>query len=90
MRLHPRVKIASGKPSANDCFGLADRIYYSKDFPNADSTFSRIISQPDFYLFVIYEGKANVGSIPKNEKWAAKELYELFISKVKPEEKRKE
>ena len=85
-----KVKIASGKPSANDYFGLGQSYYYSKDFANADSAFSQIvISQPDLPLGYLWRAKANVQLDPKNEKWAAKELYELFISKVKPEEREK-
>ena len=78
---------ASVKPSANDYFGLGRTYYYSKDFVNADSTFARITrSNPDFPLGYLWRAKANTQLDPKNEKWLAKPYYEMYISKIKPEE----
>jgi len=82
-----KIKIAAGKSNANDYFGLGRAYYYSKDFVNADSSFAQLVTaQPELALGYLWRAKANVQIDPKNEKWSAKEHYELFISKVKPEE----
>ena len=82
-----KIKMAAGKPNANDYFGIGRAYYYSKDFVNADSAFAQIIaSQPDLPLGYFWRAKANVQLDPTNKTWGAKEYYELFISKVKPED----
>lgn len=85
-----KTKIAAGSPNANDYFGLGLACYYSKDFANADSAFIQLVnSQPDLALGHAWRAKANVQLDPKNEKWGAKEHYETFITKVKPEDREK-
>lgn len=82
-----KLKIASGKANANDYFGIGKAYYYSKDFMNADSAFAQIIkSQPDYYLGYLWRAKVNIQLDLKNEKWLAKPFYEMYISKLKPEE----
>jgi tetratricopeptide (TPR) repeat protein len=87
-----KTKMAKNtKPSANDEFGIMRAYYYSKDFINADTAAAHIIKiQPDLLLGHYWRAKINSQMDPKNEKWQAKEYYELYISKVKPEEKEKE
>jgi tetratricopeptide (TPR) repeat protein len=71
----------------NDYYSLGRAYYYSKDFINADSAFSKIIAaQPDLALGYLWRAKAAVQTDPENKQWKAKEIYETFISKVKPEE----
>lgn len=85
-----KSKMEKGKPSANDHFGIGRAYYYSKDFVNADSSFSQIIkSQPELPLGYLWRAKTNVQLDPKNELWLAKPFYEQFISKVKPTETEK-
>lgn len=80
-------KTEGGKGSINDYFSLARAYYQSKDFVNADSAGAMMIRlKPDMYHGYLQRAKANVQLDPKNEKWLAKEFYELYISKVKPEE----
>jgi tetratricopeptide (TPR) repeat protein len=84
-----KMKMATAKPNANDYFGIGRAYYYSKDFMNADSSFSKIIElQPDLALGYIWKAKATVQQevVMKTENWNAKSIYELYISKVKPEE----
>lgn len=85
-----KTKMATGKSTANDFFGIGRAYYFSKDFVNADSAFMQIVvAQPELPLGYLWRAKTNSQMDPKNEKWAAKEYYEIFISKVKPEEKEK-
>lgn len=82
-----KVKMEKGKPNANDYFQLGRAYYQSKDFINADSAFVQvIILQPELLFGYLWRAKANSQLDPKNEKWLAKPYYELYISKVKPEE----
>ena len=77
----------SEKENANDNFGLGKAYYFSKEFMLADSAFKKItISNPDLPLGYLWRGRANAQYDPKNEKWLAKDHYEMYISKVKPEE----
>lgn len=79
-----------GKVSVNDYYSLGRAYYYSKDFANADSAFSKIVAaQPDLALGYLWRAKTNVQTDPENKQWKSKELYETFISKVKPEETEK-
>ncbi|HRG51824.1 MAG TPA: tetratricopeptide repeat protein [Bacteroidia bacterium] len=81
------AKVAAGKAGVNDYYGLGRAYYYSKDFANADSSFSKIVAaQPDLALGYLWKAKAAVQTDLDNKNWKAKELYETFISKVKPEE----
>ncbi len=80
-------KINEGKANANDYYGIGRAYYYSKDFVNADSAFAQIIkSQPDLYLGYLWRGKANIQIDPNNDKWLAKPYFEMYLSKLKPEE----
>ncbi len=80
-------KVADGKAGLNDYFALGRAYYYNKDFVNADSAFDKIVvAQPDLALGYLWRAKANVQTDPENKQWKSKELYETFISKVKPEE----
>jgi tetratricopeptide (TPR) repeat protein len=83
-----KAKMESGaKISINDYYSLGRAYYYSKDFVNADSTFSKIVaSQPDLALGYLWRAKANVQLDPENKQWKSRELYETFLSKLKPEE----
>ena len=44
---------------------------------------------PDLPLGYVWRAKSNSYLDPKNEKWLAKPFYELYITKVKPEEAEK-
>ena len=82
-----KVKMEKGKPNANDYFQLGRAYYQSKDFINADSSFVQVIkAQPELLFGYLWRAKANSQLDPKNEKWLAKPYYELYLSKVKPEE----
>ncbi|HET6227107.1 MAG TPA: tetratricopeptide repeat protein [Bacteroidia bacterium] len=82
-----KAKEAAGKAGVNDYYGLGRAYYYSKRFVEADSAFSKIVSaQPDLALGYLWKAKAEVQTDPENKNWKAKQLYETFISKVKPEE----
>ena len=84
-----KKKIASGKSNANDYYGIGRAYYYSKDFPNADSSFAEIIkSQPDLSIGYLWRAKTNVqkDAAAKSDNWSAKPYYEQFIAKVKPED----
>lgn len=82
-----KSKITSGKAGVNDYYSIGRAYYYSKDFVNADSSFSKIVvAQPELSLGYLWRAKANVQMDPENKQWKSKELYETFISKVKPEE----
>ena len=81
---------ASVKPSANDYFGLGRAYYFSKDFVNADSAFAKVIrSSPDYPAGYLWRGRVNSQQDPKNEKMLAKPYYEMYMSKVKPEDAEK-
>lgn len=83
-------KIKTGKATVNDYNGIGICYYSTKDFVNADSSFSQVIKlQPDLYNGYLWRAKSNAQLDPKNEKWQAKPFYETFISKVKPEETEK-
>ncbi len=85
-----KIKMEKGKTNANDYFGLTRAYYYSKDFVNADSSAVQIIkSQPDLGLGYLWRAKVNVQTDAGNKNWAAKPYYELYISKIKPEDKEK-
>ena len=82
-----KIKIATGKATINDYFGLTRSYFYSKDFVNADSAASQMIKlQPDQSIGYIWRAKCNSQLDPKNEKWSAKPFYEMYLSKLKPEE----
>ncbi len=82
-----KSKISNGKAGVNDYYSIGRAYYYSKDFINADSSFSKIIAlQPDLALGYLWKAKASLQTDPDNKQWKAKEFYETFISKVKPEE----
>lgn len=84
-----KVKMEKGKPNANDYFQLGRAYYQSKDFINADSSFSKVMKlQPDLIMGYLWKARAIVQNevVMKTENWSAKEFYELYISKVKPEE----
>jgi tetratricopeptide (TPR) repeat protein len=82
-----KIKINSGKANANDYYGLTRAYYYSKDFINADSAASKIIElQPDLALGYLWRAKVNQQLDPKNDKGLAKPFWEMYLSKLKPEE----
>ncbi len=85
-----KTKISSGKGNVNDFYSIGRAYYYSKNFIEADSAFSKIVTtQPDLALGYLWRAKANLQMDPENKQWKSKELYETFISKVKPEETEK-
>src|SRR6185295_13869646 len=75
-----KAKIQSGaKISVNDYYSLGRAYYYSKDFVNADSSFSKIVTaQPDLALGYLWRAKANVQTDPENKQWKSKTWYETF------------
>ncbi len=80
-------KIGMGKPNANDYFGMGRAYYFTKDFVNADTSFSQIIkSNPTLPLGYLWRAKSNTQLDPSNEKGLAKPYYEKFVELVKPEE----
>ncbi len=85
-----KMKMEKGKPNANDYFGLTRAYYFSKDFINADSAAVQIIkAQPELPLGYLWRAKINVQVDVNNAKWLAKPYYELYLTKVKPEETEK-
>lgn len=82
-----KEKEKEGKAGVNDYYGLGRAYYYSKDFANADSSFSKIVTaQPDLSIGYLWKAKAAVQMDPENKVWKAKEAYENYLSKIKPEE----
>ncbi|MDF2437729.1 MAG: hypothetical protein K0Q95_2105 [Bacteroidota bacterium] len=82
-----KAKIDAGKAGINDYYGLARAYYQMKDFINADSAASQMIRlQPEQSVGYIWRAKASSQLDPKNVEWRAKQYYELYLSKVKPEE----
>jgi predicted Zn-dependent protease len=82
-----KLKITSGKANANDHFGIGRAYYFSKDYINADSSYAKVVdAQPELSIGYLWRAKANTQLDPKNEAWLAKTHYEMYISKVKPEE----
>ena len=84
-----KIKMEKGKSGANDFFQIGRAYYQSKDFINADSSFSHVIKlQPDLIMGYLWKARAIVQQevVMKTENWSAKTYYELYISKVKPEE----
>lgn len=80
-------KLLTGSATINDYYALGRAYYYSKNFISADSAFAKMVElQPNLALGYLWRAKANVQTDPNNEKWKAKEWYEEFIAKVKPEE----
>lgn len=80
----------AAKPSANDYFSIGRAYYLSKDFINADSAFAQVVKlQPELTMGYLWRAKTNTQVDSKNEKWSAKEFYELYLTKVKPEDKEK-
>jgi tetratricopeptide (TPR) repeat protein len=85
-----KAKIQGGKGNANDQFGIGRAYYFGKDFINADSSFAKVITaQPELAIGYFWRARAKSQQDPKNEKWLAKDDFEMFISKVKPEEAEK-
>ena len=82
---------ASGKSGANDYFSMGRAYYFAKDFMNADSCFAQVtrlsIDYPTGYLWRAKSNAQQEGS--STEKGMAKPHYEIFISKIKPEETEK-
>lgn len=82
-----KAKEKEGKAGVNDYYGLGRAYYYSKDFVNADTAFSKIVAaQPDLSIGYLWRAKANIQADPENKNWKAKEWYELYLTKIKPEE----
>ncbi len=82
-----QTKISSGKATINDYYGMGRAYYYSKNFTEADAAFLKMVeAQPELALGYLWRAKANLQMDPDNKQWKSKELYETFISKVKPEE----
>lgn len=84
-----KTKMEKGKPGVNDYFSIGRAYYQSKDFVNADSSFVQVIKlQPELPLGYLWRAKATVQQelVMKTENWLAKPFYELYISKVKPED----
>ncbi len=80
-------KLTMGKPNANDYFGMGRAYYFTKDFVNADSSFSQIIkSNPTLPLGYLWRAKSNTQLDVSNEKGLAKPHYEKFVSLIKTEE----
>ena len=85
-----KVKMEKGKFGANDYLGLTRAYYQSKDFINADSSAVQIIkAQPELQHGYLWRAKANVQLDTDNKKWAAKPFYEMYLTKVKPEDAEK-
>ncbi|HLC83790.1 MAG TPA: tetratricopeptide repeat protein [Bacteroidia bacterium] len=85
-----KVKMEKGKPNANDYFGLMRAYYFSKDFINADSAAAQITkAQPELPLGYLWRGKINVQVDVNNAKWLAKPFYEMYLTKIKPEDAEK-
>lgn len=82
-----KQKMSSGKAGINDYFGLTRAYYQSKDFVNADSAALQMVNlQPEQSVGYFWRARANSQLDPKNEKWLAKQYYEAYISKMKPED----
>ena len=83
-----KTKMEKGKTNVNDTLALGRAYYYSKDYDNADSSFSHVTraygNLPIGYLWIA-KAKIQQDVIKKTE-WSAKEPYEMFIAKMKPED----
>lgn len=85
-----KTKMEKGKPNVNDTLAIGRAYYYSKDFMNADTSFTNVIkSQPTIPNGYLWRAKTNTQLDPQNAKWLAKPFYEQFIAKVKPEDTEK-
>lgn len=85
-------KKISGKVGvdANDHYNLGRSYFYSKQFGKADTAFTQItVLQPDIPTGYLWRGKANAQMDPDSKKGLAKPYYEMFLSKIKPEETEK-
>ena len=79
-------KVELGKANINDYLGLTRAYYSSKDYVKADSAASQMIRlKPDLQYGYFWRARANAVQDP-NVEGLAKPYYELFISKIKPEE----
>ena len=74
--------------TSQDYFDKGRAYFYGpKKFVEADSCFSKLIqATPNYATAYFWRAKANIQLDPKNEKWLAKPMYEMYISKVKPED----
>jgi tetratricopeptide (TPR) repeat protein len=82
-----KQKISNGKAGVNDYFTIGRAYLGSKDYVNADSSFSKIITaQPELAIGYLWKARAISRQDPENKKWGAKESYETYIAKIKPEE----
>lgn len=84
-------KISSGKGvDANDHYNLGRSYFYSKQFGKADTAFIQItVAQPELPTGYLWRGKANAQLDPDSKKGLAKPHYEMYLSKIKPEESEK-
>ena len=78
---------ATKTATKTDYYGIGKAYYFSKDFDNADSSFSQIIRlDTTYYLGYLWKAKSIQQKDPKNEKWEAKPFFDKFIAKLKPGE----
>jgi Tfp pilus assembly protein PilF len=86
-----KKKIKNGSKDVNDWYYMGLCSYNADNYGLCDTAFTEYTKvMPDFALAYYYKGWAKDG-LDKAEpkKWDAKESYEMFVSKLKPEEMEK-
>lgn len=72
---------------ANDYYQLGRSYFYSKQFEKADTAFIQItVLQPELPTGYLWRGKANAQLDLDSKKGLAKPHYEMYLSKIKPED----
>lgn len=81
-----------GKPenlNSAEYFELGRAYYFGpKNYALADSAFAQVTKLvPDYASGYLWRGRANLKMDDKNAKWMAQPHYEMYLSKLTPEEK---
>jgi len=75
---------------ANDYYQLGRSYFYSKQFEKADTAFIQItVLQPELPTGYLWRAKTNAQLDADSKKGLAKPHYEMYLSKIKPEETEK-
>lgn len=87
-----KKKIKYGSKDVNDWYYMGLAAYYADDCGACDTAFTEYVkSQPDFALAHYYLGWAKDCQDKSEPKaWTAKQAYETFLAKLKPEEMEKQ
>lgn len=75
-----KKKISKGKPIAGDYFKLGQAYYYSKQYPNADSAFSRVTEiQPKWLIGFLWQARTKSFIDTDSKLGLAKPIYEKVL-----------